>query len=60
MPVCFRLTENMNRIYQKVLEAGCLMEEDIHVKLNSLRKEFSFRDPDGYFLAVTEFHTHEG
>jgi catechol 2,3-dioxygenase-like lactoylglutathione lyase family enzyme len=53
-------TGNMYSIYQNVLEADCLIEEDIHVNQNSLRKEFSFRDPDGYFLTVTEFHKYEG
>jgi uncharacterized glyoxalase superfamily protein PhnB len=53
-------TENMNAIYQNALKAGCVIEEDIHLNSNSLRKEFSFRDPDGYFLTVTEFHKYEG
>ncbi|MER3464231.1 MAG: glyoxalase [Chitinophagaceae bacterium] len=53
-------TENMNNIYQNLLKAGCAIEEDIHLNKNSLRKEFSFRDPDGYFLTVTEFHKYEG
>ena len=49
-------TENMNQIYQNVLKAGCVIEEDIHINTNSLRNEFSFRDPDGYFLTVSDFH----
>lgn len=53
-------TENMNNVYQNLLKAGCAIEEDIHLNKNSLRKEFSFRDPDGYFLTVTEFHKYEG
>lgn len=53
-------TENMNNIYQNLLKAGCAIEEDIHLNKNSLRKEFSFRDPDGYLLTVTEFHKYEG
>jgi catechol 2,3-dioxygenase-like lactoylglutathione lyase family enzyme len=53
-------TGNMGTIYQNVLEASCLIEEDIHVNPNSLKREFSFRDPDGYFLTVTEFHKYEG
>lgn len=53
-------TENMNNIYQNAVEAGCVIEEDIHINQNSLRKEFSFRDPDGYFLTVSEFHKYEG
>jgi catechol 2,3-dioxygenase-like lactoylglutathione lyase family enzyme len=53
-------TENMIDIYQNAIEAGCEIEEGIHLNPNSLRKEFSFRDPDGYFLTVTEFHKYEG
>ncbi len=53
-------TDNMNRIYQRVLEAGSVIEEDIHLNPNSLKKEFSFRDPDGYYLTVSEFHRYEG
>ena len=53
-------TENLNKIYQNALRAGCIIEEDIHLNPNSLRKEFSFRDPDGYFLTVSEFHKYEG
>ena len=53
-------TEDMNNIYQRALESGCVIEEDIHLNPNSLKKEFSFRDPDGYYLTVSEFHKYEG
>ena len=53
-------TDNMNGIYQRALETGCVIEEDIHLNPNSLKNEFSFRDPDGYFLTVSEFHKYEG
>jgi len=53
-------TTNMNGIYQNALTAGCVIEEDMHTNPNSLNKEFSFRDPDGYFLTVSEFHKYEG
>ena len=53
-------TENMNSIYQNAIRAGCIIEEEIHMNPNSLKQEFSFRDPDGYFLTVTEFHKYEG
>jgi hypothetical protein len=53
-------TENMSKIYQNVLKVGRVIEEAIHLNTNSLKKEFSFRDPDGYFLTVTEFHKYEG
>jgi hypothetical protein len=53
-------TKNMNVIYQNAINAGCVIEEDIHLNSNSLRHEFSLRDPDGYFLTVSEFHKYEG
>lgn len=53
-------TENMNAIRQNVEKAGGSIEEDIHVNPNSTKKEFSLRDPDGYYLTITEFHNYEG
>lgn len=53
-------TENMNDIRQNVETLGYTIEEDIHVNPNSTKKEFSLRDPDGYFLTITEFHKYEG
>ena len=51
-------THNIKAIRKKVEEEGCSIEEEIHMNPNSLKKEFSLRDPDGYFLTVTEFHTY--
>jgi len=53
-------TESMNEIYRNALEEGCLIEEDVHLNPNSLRRQFSLRDPDGYFLTISEFHRYEG
>ncbi len=53
-------TNDMNQIYKNAVEAGSVIEKDIHLNTNSLRQEFSLRDPDGYFLTVTEFHLYEG
>lgn len=55
----FRTTD-MENIREKIREFGGMIAEEIHLNLNSRRKEFSLRDPDGYFLTVTEFHTYEG
>ena len=52
-------TDNMNAIYENAIEARCAIEEDIHLNPNSLRKEFSIRDPNGYFLTITEFHKYD-
>ncbi len=41
-------TDNMEQIRKNV--------EEIHVNPNSTKKEFSLREPDGYYLTITEFH----
>lgn len=53
-------TDSINVIYQNAIKAGCVIEEEVHLNPNSLKQEFSFRDLDGYFLTVTEFHKYEG
>ncbi len=53
-------TENMDAARQNVEEIGSIVEVDIHLNPNSLKKEFSLRDPDGYYLTITEFHKYEG
>jgi hypothetical protein len=53
-------TENMNAVRKNVERMSAIVEEEIHLNENSLRKEFSIRDPDGYYLTITEFHTYEG
>ena len=58
--ILYLRTENMNLIRQNVEKIGGVVEEDIHLNPNSRRKEFSVRDPDGYYLTITEFHKYEG
>lgn len=53
-------TENMNIIRLNVEKMKYKVEEDIHVNPNSTKKEFSLRDPDGYYLTITEFHAYKG
>ena len=53
-------TEKMEGIKQNAEKAGTRLEEDIHLNLNSRRREFSLRDPDGYYLTITEYHRYEG
>ncbi len=53
-------TENMNAIRQNVEKIGASIEEEIHLNTNSAKMEFSLRDPDGYYLTITEFHKYEG
>jgi predicted enzyme related to lactoylglutathione lyase len=53
-------TENMQAIRQNVEKMGYAIAEDIHLNPNSSKLEFSLRDPDGYYLTISEFHTYEG
>lgn len=53
-------TDSMETIRKNVDKVGGSIEEEVHLNPNSLRKEFSLRDLDGYFLIVTEFHKYEG
>lgn len=52
-------TENINEIRQNYKKIGGMVDEEIHLNPNSLKKEFSFRDPDGYYLTITEFHEYD-
>jgi hypothetical protein len=53
-------TNSMNLIRQNVEKMGYAIEEDIHLNPNSTKKEFSLRDPDGYYWTITEFHEYKG
>lgn len=53
-------TEDLNTLRQNIEKIGGEVEEEIHLNPNSLKKEFSLKDPDGYYLTVTEFHMYEG
>jgi hypothetical protein len=53
-------TENMEAVRQNAATMGYAVEEDIHINPNSTKREFSLKDPDGYYLTITEFHRYEG
>ncbi|MBJ7881916.1 VOC family protein [Gelidibacter salicanalis] len=53
-------TENMRLIWQNSKNINAVIEEDIHLNPNSKKEEFSLRDPNGYYLTITELHEYEG
>lgn len=53
-------TDNLQMIRKNVEEVNHHLEEDIHLNSNSNKMEFSIRDPDGYYLTITELHQYEG
>ena len=52
--------DNLKTIRQNIKEMAYPVEEDIHENPNSIKMEFSLRDPDGYYLIITEYHNYEG
>lgn len=51
-------TGNLDLVRKKADDLRCHIEEEVHVNPNSSKKEFSVRDPDNYFITVTEYHTY--
>ena len=49
-------TDNMEAIRQNAQQEACVIEEEIHQNPNSQKPEFSLRDPDGYYLTISEYH----
>jgi len=53
-------TENMNEIRQNVERLDYPVDEDVQENSNSKKLEFSLRDPDGYYLTISEYHKFQG
>ena len=53
-------TSDINVIRQNIEKMNAQMEEEEHINPNSLKKEFSLRDLDGYYLTITEYHEYDG
>lgn len=49
-------TNRLNQVRKNVETHQIKVEEEIHLNENSLQREFSIRDPNGYFLTVSEYH----
>lgn len=46
----------MKYIYQKAKEMNIPLEVELHENSRAHKMEFSLRDPDNYFITVTEYH----
>ena len=53
-------TDELEEICKRVKSLGAAVEKEIEVNPNSRRREFSLRDPDGYYLTVSEDHDFRG
>lgn len=52
-------SDNWDLIHLNIKKMGYPLEKDIHINPNSLKKEFSLRDPNGYYITITEYHEYE-
>ena len=50
----------MDKIRTNAEKIGCNIEDEIHTNPNTKKREFSLRDPDGYFLTISEYHNYKG
>jgi len=55
----FRLV-NIEQVRENLRSIDHTVESEISVSPNSHKREFSFRDLDGYFITVAEYHTYKG
>lgn len=53
-------TDCLAEIYQVVKQMNYPVSEEMHLNANSMKKEFSLRDLDGYYLTITEYHSYKG
>ncbi|MEL6538958.1 MAG: VOC family protein [Bacteroidota bacterium] len=53
-------THDLEAVFQKAKAQGHPVLEEISVSPNSMKKECSFLDPDGYHITVSEYHEYRG
>jgi hypothetical protein len=53
-------TSRLQEARKTVQDMGWKVEEDLHLNINSRHREFAVRDPDGYYVIITEQHEYEG
>ena len=53
-------TDRMEDVRENVRKMGGPVAREVQLNPNSLKREFSLTDPDGYYLTVTEYHRYEG
>jgi len=58
--ILYYKTDKLDFIRLNIDKLDYPLEEDIHLNPNSRKKEFSLRDPDGYYITITEYHKYEG
>lgn len=49
----FRVTD-LNQVWENAQKLGASIERELHFNENSLKNQFTLRDPDNYFLIISE------
>ena len=52
--------EKLDTVRDNARKLGLAIEEEVHRNPNSMRDEFSLRDPDGYYVTLSDFHRYGG
>lgn len=53
-------TKDLQQTRERLRDLKYGVEREIEWNPNALRHEFSFRDPNGYYVTVSEFHEYRG
>ncbi|MEM6632634.1 MAG: VOC family protein [Bacteroidota bacterium] len=53
-------TEALDQKRKNAEILGAKIEAELHLNPNSHNREFSLRDPDGYYITLTEYHNYGG
>lgn len=58
--ILYYKTDRLEQILKNIERIDYPLVEEMHINQNSGKKEFSLRDPDGYYLTITEYHKYDG
>jgi len=53
-------TGQLSKVRENAAAIGAHIEEELHLNTASTKMEFSLRDPDGYYITISDFHTYKG
>ena len=53
-------TDNIELIRENLMAKNYNVEQELKLSPNSLKREFSLRDRDGYYITIAEYHNYSG
>lgn len=53
-------TPFVETIRRNIRDSGYAVESELRPNPNSGKKEFSLKDPDGYYLTISDYHEYKG